>query len=128
MADDHVVKKQILLVDDSSEVTQILKRLLSPEGEIEVTDNGEDALDKVRSKHFDLIISDVEMRKMSGFNFFLKAVEAEKSIRERFLFFSSSVPVEQSNFFTQNRVRFIMKPGSMETILNTAREIMNTES
>lgn len=61
-------EKHILVVDDSL-TTRILERnILKAAGyKVTVANNGLEALTKVVSEHFDLIISDVEMPEINGF-------------------------------------------------------------
>ena len=64
------VSKQILIVDDSALIRQLLKTELSKEGyKIATAKNGRDGLFKIRAKRPDLIISDIDMPEMNGFQF-----------------------------------------------------------
>ena len=58
----------ILLVDDNPQNLQVLGKLLQEEEyEIEFAVNGEAALDWLRNKQFDLILLDLNMPEMNGF-------------------------------------------------------------
>lgn len=58
---------KILLVDDEVELAQTLADLLEPQGhDIDLAANGAIALDKLRKKSFDVIISDLRMPVMDG--------------------------------------------------------------
>lgn len=71
-----MLKKRILLIDDEELVLKSVARLLEREGyEVIACHTGEEALDKVRSENFHLIISDVRMPNMNG-------VEVIRSIRK----------------------------------------------
>ena len=57
----------ILLVDDEQSQRTILRRVLEREGhEIETADNGKTALELLREKEFNLVISDMRMPQMTG--------------------------------------------------------------
>jgi len=63
----------ILIVDDNPKNLQVLGRLLQMEKyEIEFAINGEVALDWINNKQFDLILLDINMPGMSGFEVFTK--------------------------------------------------------
>lgn len=65
---DEINKKRILVVDDSITVREVEKKLLETHGyEVQVAVNGMDGWNAVRSAHFDLIISDIDMPRMNGF-------------------------------------------------------------
>lgn len=61
---------RILVVDDSSLVRLYYRSALETAGfEIEQAINGIEAMEKVLSQHFDLVIVDVNMPRMDGFTF-----------------------------------------------------------
>jgi two-component system CheB/CheR fusion protein len=60
--------KFILVVDDSLESTEMLGKLLEIEGAfVDLARSGADALEIARNKRFDLIISDISMPEMDGY-------------------------------------------------------------
>lgn len=69
MASDGVQLKQILVADDSQTIHKAV-RLTLPENEFQVVvaSNGKEALDLVKSKKFDLVLADVNMPELSGYD------------------------------------------------------------
>jgi two-component system, chemotaxis family, chemotaxis protein CheY len=69
----------ILVVDDYQTMVRIIRNLLKQIGFENVDDasNGEDALAKLRSKNYGLIISDWNMEPMTGFQLLQKVREDE---------------------------------------------------
>ncbi len=64
---------KILLVDDSITTRTMEKNILTKAGyNVETAENPPDAFDKMKNIKFDLIISDVEMPEMDGFEFLEK--------------------------------------------------------
>ncbi len=60
-------KRRILVVDDSLTVRELERKLLLGRGyHVEVAVDGMDGWNAVRSGHFDLVISDVDMPRMNG--------------------------------------------------------------
>ena len=60
--------KFILVVDDSPETTEMLGKLLELEGAfVESARSGKEALEIARRKNFDLVISDISMPEMDGY-------------------------------------------------------------
>jgi two-component system, NtrC family, response regulator PilR len=69
---------RILLVDDEASILSVLSVLLKAEGyEVVPVDNGEKALDCIKSTPFDLMITDIRMRPIDGITL-LKAVREQK--------------------------------------------------
>jgi len=61
-------KVSILIVDDTPTNLQLVERILRPEGyELTLATDGIEALREVNRKHFDLILLDVMMPRMDGF-------------------------------------------------------------
>ena len=59
---------KILAVDDSVSIRQMVSHTLRDAGyEVETANDGRDALNKVASSKFDVVISDVNMPNMGGF-------------------------------------------------------------
>lgn len=64
------VQRRILVVDDEEVIRELFTRLLQKEGyEVATAENGFDALLKLKQLKPDVIISDLNMPKMSGFEF-----------------------------------------------------------
>jgi PAS domain S-box-containing protein len=68
---------QILVVDDDASVTASLTEILRLQGcEVRTAGSGEEALRFVAKGHFDLVLSDVVMPNMDGYDLYLKLKEA----------------------------------------------------
>ncbi|MBT6154038.1 MAG: response regulator [Planctomycetaceae bacterium] len=66
-ASTGVVK--VLVVDDSMSARRSLIQILRPRGfELHEAADGFDALDRLRTEHFDMVFSDLEMPRMGGFD------------------------------------------------------------
>jgi two-component system, chemotaxis family, sensor kinase CheA len=63
-------KKRILIVEDSSFLRHMIRRYLEADGyEVAETEHGQEALDTLEEKDFDLVVSDIEMPVMNGLEF-----------------------------------------------------------
>lgn len=73
-----MVEEKILIVDDSSEVLEKTNNLLTEVGyQVTPCTSGEEALEKLEQERFDLVLLDVNMPSLNGFDVCLK-------IRQRF--------------------------------------------
>jgi DNA-binding NtrC family response regulator len=67
----------ILVVDDQADLRDLLVRILSKEGYVvDAAVNGVDALGKIRSQPYQLVITDVKMPGFSGFDL-VKVIKQE---------------------------------------------------
>jgi two-component system chemotaxis sensor kinase CheA len=63
-------KKKILLVEDTIFLQQLEKRYIEADGfEVVVAENGKEAIEILHQEKFDLIVSDIEMPEMNGWDF-----------------------------------------------------------
>ncbi|MCY1061865.1 HD domain-containing phosphohydrolase [Nannocystis sp. SCPEA4] len=60
-------RSRILVIDDHPEIVRVIERLLAPQHDVYTASNGEEGLQKVRDVRPALVISDVMMPKLSGF-------------------------------------------------------------
>jgi len=60
-------RSRILVIDDHPEIVRVIERLLAPQHDIYTASNGEEGLSRIRDVRPELVISDVMMPKLSGF-------------------------------------------------------------
>jgi two-component system chemotaxis sensor kinase CheA len=83
-ADDILIPKtgKILVVEDSITSRTLLKNILETAGyQVTTSVDGAEALTKIRAGDFDIIVSDVDMPKMNGFELTLK-IKSDKKLSE----------------------------------------------
>jgi CheY-like chemotaxis protein len=70
----------ILLADDNSDMRDYVRRLLEPEFRVETTADGEAALECIRARTPDLVLTDVMMPRLDGFGL-LQQLRADEQTR-----------------------------------------------
>jgi len=121
-----VLEKTILVVDDSSIIITLTENILSTESRYHVlkATSGSEALDIVSRNHVDLVLLDVEMPKMDGFETFEKIRE----IKEIPVIFMTA----DKELSTINRARsrgaedYITKPFDPPILLEMIRGTLNS--
>jgi two-component system sensor histidine kinase and response regulator WspE len=79
-AEQAVARKRVLVVDDSITVREVERQLLRSEGyEVTVAVDGQDGWNAVRREHFDLVVSDVDMPRMNGFDL-LRSIRGDHAL------------------------------------------------
>jgi DNA-binding response OmpR family regulator len=66
------MKKKILIVDDERSICLLLENFLSQDYDVMTIENGQEALEWLESNLPDLIISDIQMNNMDGYQFLTK--------------------------------------------------------
>jgi len=76
-----------LVVDDDRQIRRLYALLLSRLGLlVDTASDGSEGLERLRSKAYEVIISDVRMPGMSGIDFFLRANGVRAGSSRRFIF------------------------------------------
>ena len=63
-----MVKKRILICDDEEGVRESLKLILEDDYSLSFASNGSEAIEEVKNSPVDIVILDIKMPKMSGFD------------------------------------------------------------
>jgi DNA-binding response OmpR family regulator len=129
---DHYDKKnkKILLIDDEPDIIYSIKRVL--EDNEFVVDSYTDptlALSNFRPGLYDLILLDIKMPKMNGFDLYQKMKEIESNIKICFLTASELFYEEYRRldaYPTLDKAYFIQKPFRIEQLLRQLNEILNS--
>ncbi|MBN1572387.1 MAG: chemotaxis-specific protein-glutamate methyltransferase CheB [Deltaproteobacteria bacterium] len=112
-------KKLILVVDDDENlllvITKYLKELLT-EGKVLSAISGEDALEIIREHEIDLLITDIYMPGLSGFDLLIEAKRRLPSIKV-IMMTGYSTPELHKEAFEKGSVGFIEKPFQNEELL-----------
>ncbi|GAA0515399.1 hypothetical protein GCM10008937_23950 [Deinococcus depolymerans] len=77
----HTERRQVLIVDDNADLREYLQRLLDPHHDVQVARDGLEALDLIRRRLPDLMITDVMMPRLDGLGL-LTAVRASPATRD----------------------------------------------
>jgi two-component system chemotaxis sensor kinase CheA len=78
----EVAKKSVLVVEDSITSRMLLKNILETSGYLVVTAvDGIDAMTRLKTEKFDIVVSDVDMPRMNGFNLTEK-IRGDKKLAE----------------------------------------------
>ncbi|MBI5235055.1 MAG: response regulator [Deltaproteobacteria bacterium] len=120
-------REKLLVVDDYAMITDMLTALLEDEGAIDVARNGMEALEKLKTNYYAAVISDVDMPVMNGVRLFEEAVKIYPAVSERFLFFTGSMDDERTDFFSKNRIKYIVKPARVGDIRKAVARILSRQ-
>ena len=104
---------KILVVDDRKEERYLAEILLKGNGyQVETAVNGAEALEKLGTEDFDMIVSDILMPVMDGFQFCKECKEDEKLKDIPFVFITSSYTLDDDRKFALSlgAATFIIRP------------------
>ncbi|HHT9145427.1 MAG: response regulator [Syntrophales bacterium] len=124
---DDIWTENILVVDDSDMVINVLKAMLEDEGRVDSAPDGRVALRKLGDRYYAAIITDVEMPVMDGVEFFKEACRTYPGIGSRFIFFTATTDPRLVQFLSENggRAKFLPKPSSMQAIQAAVADVLS---
>jgi CheY-like chemotaxis protein len=119
-------QEHILVVEDEMRVAQALCRVFAlPEGgahHVEHCESGEAALERLKQKHFDLIICDLRMSGMNGLDLLEQAHQISPTTRSVLITAYGSPQIEERAKEIANA--YVTKPFSMQGFVRTVRQIL----
>ena len=100
-----------MIVEDEEIVIDLIKGVL--EGENIVIDsarNGEEALEKIASSRYELIVCDIKMPRMSGIAFYNEVKALNPGLAKKVIFITGDPSSETIDFLNETGNEFITKP------------------
>jgi len=119
-------KANILVVDDEKDICMALNIILTKEGyTVKEAYNGEQALERIRLENFDIVMTDIKMEKMDGFEVLKQAqqISPETSVIMMTAFASVVSAVEAMR---AGAVDYITKPFINDEIRLTIKNILQS--
>lgn len=117
---------RVLVVDDEEPVAMLLARLLRDLGHIPtVVMSGATALEAVRREHFDMVLTDVKMPGMNGFELYQAIKERDSELASRLAFITGDTmtPATQARI-AQTGNPYLAKPFAIERLEGIVRSLL----
>jgi DNA-binding response OmpR family regulator len=117
--------KSVLIVDDEPDVNLSLKIALEENSfEVNTFDDPILALDNFKKGVYDLVILDIKMPKMHGFELYREIRNIDNEVKVCFLTAGEMYYGIYDDIFNQNQ--FIRKPIENKELINKANEMINS--
>jgi CheY-like chemotaxis protein len=124
---------KILLVDDEPDITFTMKSILNYNGfKVDVFNDPITALKSYRSNFYDLVILDIKMPKMDGFELYIKIREQDPQVKICFLTAIAMINEELRKTRSEiakiiNQEFVIQKPIKTEDLIRKLTSILNID-
>lgn len=117
---------KILIVDDIEENLYLLETLLKGSGyEVVTAKDGVEALNRLKEEPIDMIVSDILMPRMDGFQLCRECKKDDSFKNIPFLFYTATYTEKKDEEFALSLgvEKFIVKPQEPEVLLNILKEV-----
>ncbi len=121
-----VTSARILVVDDEEVIREFLSRVLTGEGhQVETADNAAEALEKMQSGRYRLILLDIKMPGMSGVELYWRLKGIAKSLTDRVVFVTGDVMgADTEKFLEETGAPYITKPFDSTRLKQEMRKLL----
>jgi two-component system NtrC family sensor kinase len=117
---------RVLVVEDEQALGDAVAAALADEGfRPDRASDGEEALVRLRERHYDVIICDLKMPKVDGMAFFREISGKMPHISRRLIFVTGDVAgTEAERFLEESGCRWVPKPFRLRDLVRAARETL----
>src|SRR3989338_4824607 len=121
-----MAKKRILVVDDEPDIVNIVKKRLVDNGyDVIIAIDGQDALDKARKENPDLIVLDIMLPKMNGYNVCGLLKNDARYSKIPIIMFTARAQEEDMKLAEEvNADAYITKPFDSQALLSKIQELI----
>ncbi len=120
--------RKILVVDDQVEIRELAETILASEGyDLKTVSSGEDALEAVLGEPFDLVLLDINMPRMSGWET-LRLMRADDGLSGlNVVMFSIKGEIrDKSQGMQLGAVDYITKPFKVDELVGRVRDVFRS--
>jgi two-component system cell cycle sensor histidine kinase/response regulator CckA len=121
---DAIAGASILVVEDEARLASaVVDALLDAGYLVQHAADGEEALQKVKTDAFDLVICDLKMPRMDGMSFYRMLSAAAPGLARRVIFVTGDVAgTDAETFLRESRCRWLAKPFRLGDLLRAVRD------
>ena len=117
-------KKKVLVVDDSEMVRNFHSYIIKMVGyEVETAENGVVALEKLLSKEYQLLVTDINMPKMDGYELIKNVQEQDIAIKIIIISTEDEYKLKLSGVEQDDRIQMV-KPTDPEKLVKTIKMLL----
>jgi len=127
--DPEASQRRLLIVDDEPGIVDVLKEVLGTRGyRIETAGNGAEALARIASQPYDLIVSDLCMPEMSGEKLYRAIGERFPHLQDRIIFVTGdTVSPTSRRFLDETGAPWLSKPFNIREIERLVVDVLREE-
>jgi CheY-like chemotaxis protein len=118
--------KRVLIVEDNLSVARMLEALAMDQVEVIIARDGQEGISCIQQRHFDLIISEIDLPKMNGVEMYKQALEKNPNIGSRFIFFTGTENLEHLDFVRSTNTLMLPKPSPVKLICEKMNDVLDS--
>ncbi|MBS3748301.1 MAG: response regulator [Candidatus Thermoplasmatota archaeon] len=117
--------KKIMVVDNEPDIVDLTRTVLEIGGyEVVPAYSGEECLDKIENTDVDLVLLDIMMPGMSGWDVFNRIKKSHDDLKVAFMSVLEISEKRKETLLSEGLSDYILKPFDKDTLLNTVDRIL----
>jgi PAS domain S-box-containing protein len=123
---EKTFKARILVVDDEPVIRELANRVLTGEGyEVDLADNAVDALTKIQSHRYSLILLDIKMPGMDGIELYERIQNVARSLTRRIIFITGDImATDTEKFLLEAKAAYMNKPFTGKQLVDEVKRAL----
>jgi len=117
-------ENHLLVVEDDAAIRELLKRVLSRYGQVTTAENGEAALEAIRQRFFNAIVTDVDMPVRDGISLLRQAVQENDRLRAHFIICTGNTTEAVTAAAREYDVPLLEKPVSIHSLWDAIEHVL----
>ncbi len=118
--------RHLLIIDDEPDIVNVLKCVLEETGyTIETANNGNQALQRLSNRNYDVILSDMRMPDLDGQALYVRIRDKYPTLARRVIFVTGDTVSEKTREFLQSTGnRWLSKPFHITDVINIVEDVL----
>jgi two-component system NtrC family sensor kinase len=123
-------QRSILVVDDEPGIVEVLKDVISELGhDVATATNGTEAMERIATGSYDVILSDMRMPDMDGARLFETLKKKDEELARHIVFVTGdTVSADTRAFLESTGNRWLAKPFNIQQIIDTVNEVLEGQA
>ena len=118
------MKKRVLAIDDEPHILELIIDILAGyDCEIKTANNGLEALKRIDSDQYDIIISDIKMPVMGGVEFYKELINRSSSMKDRIIFITCHMDEDVEVFIKEEGIKGLSKPFKVDDLIKAVDDV-----
>ena len=117
-------KPNYLVVDDESCIRDLIDAVFADEAHITQACDGKEALELLHQRHFDIVICDVQMPRLSGTDLFRRVYVETPEAAANFIFCTGNPTDELVRLCSAHHTSFCTKPINIATLKSAVSRLI----
>jgi two-component system NtrC family sensor kinase len=115
----------LVVEDEPSLAVAVMEALQEAGFQVDRAGDGQEALDRVRARRYDVIVCDLKMPRVDGMTFYRTIAATEPGLSRRVIFVTGDiVGTDAERFLEESGCRWLAKPFRLSELLRVAREVV----